>query len=399
MPKIILTTDWHFGNNIHGKTHKGSGLPSRIMDKAKIINWITDYAVKNGIQDVFCLGDVYETSRPRTLEYDIVSDLMMTAASRKVRYRYIYGNHDDTNDANTPSAIRVLTKAFGEAKAAMWLDGSFKIGKTMFYPMSYVNRTKWGIKDKPAAVLERFEELHRVEEAMKLEKGAVQHRVALMHELFAGTKIGAGDYEMPDQFTVTLVAIPNWINKVFSGHIHKPQELHEGRIVYVGSIDARDFGEVDQEKRIIIYDTDTGEWESVPLPVVRPFKQLEYVCNLDADAQKYLMDDFDEWMGEQQVGDAVVKLVMKFKDPKMVQSVNRAVIEERLYQAGAHKVFAVSVVKQGSEIKKRMEISAQGMNREQMLTRYLETVKKMHPVHAARVLGKGILVMDAVAKV
>ncbi len=407
MSKVILTSDWHFGNNIHGRIHKKSGIPSRIVDKGKLVSWITDYAIKHEIEDVFVLGDVFETSRPTTLEYDVLSDLLKKAAKAQVRYQFIYGNHDDTNITNTPSAVRILTKASGEEQSAMWLGGPIQIGKTLFYPMPYVNRVKWDIKDKPKAVLDAFEELHRHEESLKkrsfdvgAEKWDIQHRVALMHELFAGTKIGAGDYEMPLQFTVPLVSLPNWITKVFSGHIHKPQELHEGRVVYVGSIDARNFGEADQVKRIIIYDTDTGKWESVPLPVQRPFKELVYVCKLDEDqANKFLMEDIEAFIGEQGIGDAVVKFIMKFKHPLMSQLVNRAEVEDLLYQAGAHKVFAVAVVKEGSEIKKRLDVSSHGMTREQMLIRYLETDKKMHPIHAARILGKGILVMDAVAKV
>jgi DNA repair exonuclease SbcCD nuclease subunit len=55
--------------------------------------------------------------------------------------------------------------------------------------------------------------------------------------------------------------------KVFSGHFHKAQQrtLASGtEIIYVGTGYNTDFNEADQEKRFLLVNLDTGEWEGIP---------------------------------------------------------------------------------------------------------------------------------------
>ena len=58
--------------------------------------------------------------------------------------------------------------------------------------------------------------------------------------------------------------------KVFSGHFHKPQEktFGETEIIYVGSAYTTDFSESDQEKRFILVDLESGNWEPIPTNMV-----------------------------------------------------------------------------------------------------------------------------------
>jgi DNA repair exonuclease SbcCD nuclease subunit len=55
--------------------------------------------------------------------------------------------------------------------------------------------------------------------------------------------------------------------KVFSGHFHKAQErtLANGtEIIYVGTGYTTDFNESDQEKRFLLINLETGDWEAIP---------------------------------------------------------------------------------------------------------------------------------------
>lgn len=56
------------------------------------------------------------------------------------------------------------------------------------------------------------------------------------------------------------------IKQVYSGHYHEAQEklINETQFVYIGTPNTVNFGETDQEKRVILLDLDTGSFKSIP---------------------------------------------------------------------------------------------------------------------------------------
>jgi len=58
---------------------------------------------------------------------------------------------------------------------------------------------------------------------------------------------------------------------VVLGHVHKPQQIQPG-IEYVGSLTCHDFGEQDENKRVVlltVHEDGSAEWESIPVPCRR----------------------------------------------------------------------------------------------------------------------------------
>lgn len=56
------------------------------------------------------------------------------------------------------------------------------------------------------------------------------------------------------------------LTQVFSGHLHLAQQrvVNDTEIVFIGTGYTTDFGETDQEKRVILLDLDSGKYESIP---------------------------------------------------------------------------------------------------------------------------------------
>jgi hypothetical protein len=85
--------------------------------------------------------------------------------------------------------------------------------------------------------------------------------------------------------------------RVFTGHFHLPQTLEYGdnsEVWYVGSTNARDWNDKNQEKRVLVYDTAEDAVESVPITGTTRFYELEINDISEADGVFKHRDELKE---------------------------------------------------------------------------------------------------------
>jgi len=104
------------------------------------------------------------------------------------------------------------------------------------------------------------------------------------------------------------------LDYVALGHIHKAQDLNEKKhppVVYSGSIERVDFGEVQDDKYYVIADVDKGktEYEWRKLSNIRPFhdRHLEVIDQEDITGQA-----IDALPEPKVIEDAIVRLVLEY---------------------------------------------------------------------------------------
>lgn len=75
---------------------------------------------------------------------------------------------------------------------------------------------------------------------------------------------------------------------VLLGHYHKPQYLtnNETRVYYTGSLAQRDWNDKNEQKRILLYDTETLEVESIDIVGLKSFK--EFIITEGQNAEEVL---------------------------------------------------------------------------------------------------------------
>jgi exonuclease SbcD len=98
------------------------------------------------------------------------------------------------------------------------------------------------------------------------------------------------------------------------GHIHKPQDLNENAhppVIYPGSIERVDFGEVNDEKFFIVADVQRGqtrvEWRK--LTGIRPFIDREVILDSKEDLNERLRKALP---AQEKLKDAIVRLTMAY---------------------------------------------------------------------------------------
>lgn len=241
MRKAIVTADLHIDIN------------NRFEDTKAVLKQLATYAVKNKIDDIMILGDIYERRRPYNSEKAVFEKFVKYLADEGLFVHILAGNHDMDKD---------LVSAVEEFKI-LDLDGIY-------------------LYENPTII--DFE----------------GHKVFLGHFLVSGAKLGPSDYQAQTPTTVKSILKEYEAELYLLGDVHKAQRLHKDPdILYVGSPERVDFGERLEKKGFVLLEENEGilTYKSVELKT-RPMVQYN-IKNI----KSWLKSDID-----QRYKDAIVKL-------------------------------------------------------------------------------------------
>jgi exonuclease SbcD len=102
----------------------------------------------------------------------------------------------------------------------------------------------------------------------------------LAHLLISGARVGTGErpLHLGEIYGVNAQQVPGGIQYLGLGHLHRPQEvLAPSRTFYAGSLIELDFGEKEQDKRVMVVEAHPGgaaAVESVPIRAGRRLRDL-----------------------------------------------------------------------------------------------------------------------------
>jgi len=215
----IIFSDMHFYNNPSKSYMTETGEYSWLLNQLITCDGIFSKAKEMGVTTVIHNGDLFhEKTRINIALYNTVWQFFKNKAKEGFQIILNTGNHDllTYND----SAL----KPFSEMCEVITEPTLMNFGDTNF----------------------RFVPYGQEADALELPKGKGMFNVLFTHTDIAGLKYGPTDYESGAPLKYQLLS--DW-DIVFNGHIHKPQELKN--IVSIGSPMVQDWGEVDEQKRLI----------------------------------------------------------------------------------------------------------------------------------------------------
>lgn len=231
--KLLLFSDLHCHNYPVGCTLP-NGRNSRLQDCLDILNDVSNRAAENQCNAIVFLGDLFHARD--TIDNDVMYWTIegMQELANEFPVCLLRGNHDCFDDAGIVDSLNGLR---GRKNITVisdtYITGERPGGRELWFVpwMAKPKDTFKALDPKPDTIL--F--MHQ-----SVSEGWVGDRH--VHGSLDLDEVGC------DRFT-----------RVFAGDYHKPQELKDGRFIYLGSPLQLNFGEAGQEKRYIVYDTDTDE--------------------------------------------------------------------------------------------------------------------------------------------
>jgi exonuclease SbcD len=327
MVKILHFSDAHIDIATYGRHDPQSGLPVRVMDFLKSLDTIIDTAIQERVDLVLFAGDAYKDRTPAPTFQREWGRRIMRLSRAAIPTLLLVGNHDLSPALGRAHALENFDTL--EVPHVKVLDRPAYLGPDeleglplQVLALPWISRSglaaQLGLNSEPGQTYEQLGE--RLGELVSLwleeEIDPALPVVLTAHCSVQGAKYGAERTVMLGNDLVLsggLVKDPR-LDYVALGHIHKPQDLNAGAhppVIYPGSIERVDFGEVEDEKYFVIAHVERGhtqvEWRK--LEGIRPF--VDRYLNLETP--EGITDQIRRALpAPEKLKDAIVRLVLEY---------------------------------------------------------------------------------------
>jgi exonuclease SbcD len=327
MLKMLHFADAHIDMANFGRHDPSTGLPMRVMDFLKSLDEIVDAAISERVDLVLFAGDAFKDRTPSPTFQREWGRRLMRLSRAGIPTLLLVGNHDLSPALGRAHALESFDTL--EVPHVRVLDKPAFLGPSDLdeLPLQVI-ALPWVSRSGLVAALETqaletsqvYEQL--VDRLIELVHGWLEAADASLPLVLAAhcsvqgavyggerTVMLGNDLVLPG----SLVKDPR-LDYVALGHIHKPQDLNPGAhppVIYPGSIERVDFGEVQDEKFYVIAHLERGavqvEWRQ--LKNLRPFVD-RYVCLQNADS---VTDQLRRALpAPDELAGAVVRLVIEY---------------------------------------------------------------------------------------
>lgn len=289
MLTLLHFADAHIDMANMGRHDPVSGLPLRVLDFLKSLDTIVDAAIQEKVDLVLFAGDTYRDRNPAPTFQREWEKRMMRLSRAGIPTLLLVGNHDISPSLGRAHAIEELSTL--EVPHLHVLDKPAFLGPDdleglplqviaiPWIPRSGMMAALGLSGTDPEEIYAQLEQ--RLAELIQNWLDSADPSLPVI--LTAHCSIQGALYGMERSVMLgsDLVLSPGLVRNprldyVALGHIHKAQNLNEGAhppVIYPGSIERVDFGEVKDDKFFVIVHLERGktdvEWRQ--LKEVRPF--------------------------------------------------------------------------------------------------------------------------------
>ena len=352
--RILHFADAHIDMANYGRHDPETGLPLRVLDFLKSLDTIVDAAVNEKVDMVIFAGDAYKDRSPAPTFQREWGRRIIRLSHAKIPTLLLVGNHDlspaigrahaiqefDTLQVpyvrvlQTPELLRPkdLWDLPVQVIALPWIARS---GLMASLDMSGTDSSEVfaNIESRISELVEDW--LEEVDPSLPL--------ILTAHASVQGATFGSERMVMLGSDLVlpgSLVKNPRF-DYVALGHIHKPQDLNEGRqppVIYPGSIERVDFGEAADDRFFIVADVARGktkvEWRK--LKEARRFIDRRIVLASSENVTENLKDALPK---PKEIEGAIIRLTVEY--PREYDSL----IDESALRKYAEEAFEFHLVK------------------------------------------------------
>lgn len=358
---FLIVGDPHIGKGTSlGKTVVGTNLNSRILDQINLLDWCLDQAVHNNVTDIILTGDIFDDPKPPTSLIAIFISWLKKCQLHHVKAHIIVGNHDILRSgAAYNSPLDVIEECdledvyvYRNINTAIF-DG-FAI---TFIP--FKDRKSFAVSSNQEALLQLknqlIYELAGIPNTYK--KVAIGH-LAIEGSIYIGDEID----DLANELMCPLDLFEGY-DYVWMGHIHKPQVMNNSpHIAHIGSMDISDFGETNQQKKIVIFDQNLEEiYQYQTLPTRSLNKISISVPETIENINSYVISEIQS--KKLNLNNSIIKLEINLEDKN--KSISKSEIEKFLVQEGAFNISSIieskkqiSLKKENNKINNKMDVSS-----------------------------------------
>ncbi|GAB4572802.1 MAG: exonuclease SbcCD subunit D [Anaerolineales bacterium] len=324
--KLLHFADAHIDMANYGRHDPVSGLPLRVLDFLKSLDTIVDTAIERKVDLVIFAGDAYKDRSPAPTFQREWGKRIMRLSQAKIPTLLLVGNHDISPAIGRAHALQEFKTLQVPYVKVLDAPELLKPEDLWALPLQVI-AMPWVARSGLMAATgetDSTQAFSRIEENIsELIGGWIEECdpsmpiILTAHASIEGAKFGGERLVMLGNdlvLTGSLVKNPK-LSYVAMGHIHKPQDVNEGKqppVVYPGSIERVDFGEAKEERFFVIANVEKGrdtEVEWIQLKGVRKFIDRRTSLKSSEEAAKQLKEALPS---PKEMSEAIVRLVVEY---------------------------------------------------------------------------------------
>ncbi|WP_184665110.1 exonuclease SbcCD subunit D C-terminal domain-containing protein [Texcoconibacillus texcoconensis] len=279
--RLLHTADWHLGRTLEGR--------DRLPEHEAFIDELVTIARDEDVDAVLIAGDIYDSvNPPAASEALFYESLARLSEGGKRPIVIISGNHDHPDRlaaAQKLAEAQEITIVGTPSLTPVRIPIRAKDTVLNVAPLAYPSESRLNecLSDQgeEELILEAYDErVRRMFQQMSASFSEKEVNVAMSHLFVAGGKATESErpIEVGGTYTVRATSMPENVQYVALGHLHRPQEVKHAPTPtrYSGSPLAFSFSEAGYSKSVTIVDVEPGkpaETKDIPLssgfPLVR----------------------------------------------------------------------------------------------------------------------------------
>jgi exonuclease SbcD len=324
--KLLHFADAHIDMANYGRHDPETGLPLRVLDFLKSLDEIVNTAISEKVDLVIFAGDAYKDRTPAPTFQREWGRRIMQLSQAKIPTLLLIGNHDVSPSIGRAHSVhefstlqvpyvRVLDRPCVLKSDDLWGLPLQVIGIPWITRSGLMAAT--GATDSTEAFSRIEENVGQLLESFIEDADPSLPIVLTAHASIEGAKFGGERLVMlGNDFTLSggLVKNPK-LSYVAMGHIHKPQDVNEGHqppVIYPGSIERVDFGEVKEDRFYVIAEIEKGKDTKVnwkQLKGVRKFIDRRTVLKSNENVTDFLKTALPD---PTEMDGAIVRLMIEY---------------------------------------------------------------------------------------
>lgn len=275
--KFVHIADLHLGKVIH--QYSLLDIQKQLLDE------LLDYLNNQNIKLLIIAGDVYDRSIPSQEAVNILDRFLSRAIlDYHIKILMISGNHDSHERLHFASSLLKQQGLYIETEVHQKIE-PIVIDDVSFYLLPFfkpsVIRQMYN-NEQISSYQQAFEEYFKHQEFIGEKKVLVTHQFVGKNSITSQSEmtLSVGGSEIID------ASLFDDFHYVALGHLHAPQKVKRDTMRYSGSLMRYSFDEVNQNKSIVIVDTEDFSLSYHTLTPVIDLKQYEGYF------QDFMKDDF-----------------------------------------------------------------------------------------------------------
>lgn len=283
--RFLHTADWHVGKTLRGR--------SRYDEFEAALDQVLGIAREARVDALLLAGDVFDSPAPPPEAERLVYDFLARLLAEGIPAVLIAGNHDHPKKlaalARLLEGLRIHIRPEvrrpeeGGIVGLQSRDGKqeARVACLPFVPERRVFDACAVMGDSTHWYERYADNIHLLLRELTAGLTPATVNLALAHVLIEGARVGTGErpLHLGEIYGLHAQQLPANLQYIGLGHLHRPQEiLAPSKACYAGSLIELDFGEREQDKRVVIVEAAPGSaarHESVPLTAGRRLRDVK----------------------------------------------------------------------------------------------------------------------------